>query len=212
VLVDATASMGQADAGRPHWSRLDAARALTACVLELAVRQGDRFGVAAIGPSLRLVPAGAGPRHRDRCLHELAGVRAGGAWPGEVVLRPLWERIGAGQLALLLSDDFDDGAVALMARLSAARREVLNVQLLTVGERDFPFRGGHRFRDPETGAELVGAGAASRAGFLARFAAARAELDARLTSAGVRRVEHVLDEPLDAPLRRLFAPSAAERA
>src|SRR5688572_33397554 len=65
VLVDATASMGQADAERPQWSRLDAARALAACVLELAVRQGDRFGVAAIsGDGLRLVPAGAGPRHQ----------------------------------------------------------------------------------------------------------------------------------------------------
>jgi uncharacterized protein (DUF58 family) len=213
VLVDATASMGQADATRADWSRLDAARALAACVLELAVRQGDRFGVAAIaGDGLRLVPAGAGPRHRDRCLHELAAVRASGAWPAEATLRPLWERIGAGQLALLLSDDFDDGAVTLMERLSAARRDVLNVQLLTVGERDFPFRGGHRFHDPETGAELVGDGESSRAGFLQRFAAARRALDARLAAAGVRRAEYVLDEPLDRPLRQLFAPSAAERA
>ena len=60
VLVDATASMGQADDTRPDWSRLDAARALAACVLELALRQGDRFGVAAIaGDGLVLVPAGA---------------------------------------------------------------------------------------------------------------------------------------------------------
>ena len=213
VLVDATASMGQSDAARTDYSRLDAARALAACVLELAVRQGDRFGVAAIGgDGLRLVPAGAGPRHRDRCLHELRGVRAGGAWPAEAALRPLWERIGAGQLALLLSDDFDDGAVTLMERLSAARSEGLNVQLLTVGERDFPFRGGHRFVDPETGAERVGDGEATRDRFLQRFAEARRQLDARLAAAGVRRAEFVLDEPLDQPLRRLFAPVAAERA
>jgi uncharacterized protein (DUF58 family) len=212
VLVDATASMGQADATRPDWSRLDAARSLAACVLELAVRQGDRFGIAAIGgDGLRLVPAGAGPRHRDRCLHELRGARAGGAWPAEATLRPLWERIGAGQLVLLLSDDFDDGAVALMERLSAARREVLNVQLLTVGERDFPFRGGHRFVDAETGAERVGDVDAMRDGFLQRFAEARRRLDARLAAAGVRRAEFVLDEPLDQPLRRLFAPLAVER-
>ena len=213
VLVDATASMGQADDTRPDWSRLDAARALAACVLELALRQGDRFGVAAIaGDGLVLVPAGAGPRHRDRCLHALAAVRAGGAWPGEAALRPLWERIGAGQLALLLSDDFDEGAVALMERLSAARRDVHGIQILTVGERDFPYRGGHRFRDPETGAELVGDGAASREGFLRRFGAARAALAARLASAGVRHTAYVLDEPLDRPLAHLFAPSAAERA
>ena len=213
VLVDATASMGQADGTRPGWSRLDAARALAACVIELAVRQGDRFGVAAIaGDGLRLVPAGAGPRHRDRCLHELAAVRASGAWPAEGALRPLWERLGAGQLALLLSDDFDEGAVALMERLSAARRDVHGIQILTVGERDFPYRGGHRFRDPETGVEVVGDGAASRDEFLRRFGAARAALAARLASAGVRHTAFVLDEPLDRPLARLFAPSAAERA
>jgi uncharacterized protein (DUF58 family) len=213
VVVDATASMGQADAERPHWSRLDAARALAACVFELAVRQGDRFGAAAVsGDGLKLVPAGAGPRHRDRCLHALAGVRAGGAWPAEGALRPLWERIGPGQLALLLGDDFDDGAVALMERLSAARRDVFNVQILTVGERDFPYAGGHRFRDPESGAELVGDGAAMRDAFLRRFAEARAALAARLAAAGVRHAEFVLDEPLDRPLRRLFAPAAAERA
>jgi hypothetical protein len=98
-----------------------------------------------------------------------------------------------------------------MERLSAARREVLNVQLLTVGERDFPFRGGHRFVDTETGAERVGDGDAMRDGFLQRFAEARRRLDARLAAAGVRRAEFVLDEPLDQPLRRLFAPVAAER-
>jgi uncharacterized protein (DUF58 family) len=212
LLVDATASMAQDDAARPGWSRLAAAKGLAACVAELALRQGDRFGMAVLrGDGVRLVPPGSSVRQRDRLFIELHGLAAEGRWPNAEQLRPVWERIGAGQLALLLSDDFDDGAVALMARLSAARREVLNIQLLTVGERDFPFRGGHRFRDPETGAELVGDGAASRDGFLKRFAAARSELDARLAAAGVRRVEHVLDEPLDAPLRRLFAPTAAER-
>ena len=96
--------------------------------------------------------------------------------------------------------------------MSAARREVLNIQLLTAEERDFPFRGGHRFRDPESEAELIGDGAAARADFLARFGAAREALQARLAASGVRRVEYFLDQPLDAPLRRLLAPQAAERA
>ncbi|WP_374473485.1 DUF58 domain-containing protein [Arenimonas sp.] len=213
VLVDATASMAQGDAARPGWTRLDAARALAACVFELALRQGDRFGLAAIsGDGLHLVPPGAGPRHRDRCLLELQGLRARGEWPDETRLRPLWERIGAGQLVLLLGDDFDEGAMVLMEKLSAARREVLNIQLLTAEERDFPFRGGHRFRDPETEAELIGDGVAARADFLARFAAAREALQGRLAASGVRRVEYFLDQPLDAPLRRLLAPQAAERA
>jgi uncharacterized protein (DUF58 family) len=213
VVVDATASMAQGDQARPRWSRLDAARALAACVFELALRQGDRFGLAVIGgDGLRMVPAGAGPRQRDRCLLELQGLRAHGRWPDEARLRPLWERIGAGQLVVLVSDDFDEGAVALAERLSAARREVLNVQVLTAEERDFPFRGGHRFRDAESGEERLSDAASARADFIAAFAEARRQLGARLAASGVRRSEYFLDEPLDQPLRRLLAPQAADRA
>ena len=49
--------------------------------------------------------------------------------------------------------------------------------------------------------------------FLRRFAEARAELHLRLDRVGVRRADHVLDQPLDQPLRRLFgAHDAAEYA
>jgi uncharacterized protein (DUF58 family) len=85
------------------------------------------------------------------------------------------------------------------------------VQILTAEERDFPFAGGHRFRDVEGGHEdlLTDAGAA-RAGYLEAFAAARRELEARLAGAGIAHATHVLDEPLDIPLRRLFAPARRE--
>ena len=212
VIIDTTASMAQGDAARPGWSRLEAARALAACVFELALRQGDRFGLVAIGGAgLRLVPADTGPRQRDRCLLELHGLSAQGAWPEESRLRPLWERIGAGHLTLLLSDDFDEAALTLVEKLSAARREVLNLQILTAEERDFPFRGGHRFRDPETGAERLSDGASAREDFLAAFTGARRALGVRLAASGVHRIEYFLDEALDQPLRRLFAPQAAER-
>src|SRR5690606_23010255 len=136
VVLDASASMGQAEPG--SGSRLDAARTLAACVFELALRQGDR------------------------CLLALAGLSAEGGWPDGAGLRPLWERIAAGHLVLLLSDDLDEAAATLMEKLSAARREVLNIQLLTSEERDFPFRGGHRFIEPESGRELSSDGAAAR--------------------------------------------------
>jgi uncharacterized protein (DUF58 family) len=89
---------------------------------------------------------------------------------------------------------------------------VLAVQLLTVEERDFPFAGGHRFVDPETGVELLGDGPAMRADFVERFAAAQAALAARLAAGGVGLATHVLDEAIDAPLRALFgAREAAAR-
>ena len=206
LLIDASASMAQSDASRPDWSRLDAAKAIAACAIELALRQNDRFGLAvAGGDGVHVLAAGGGPRHRDRCLLELQRLSARGAWPDETRLRPLWERIGARSLVLLLSDCFDEAVVDLAERFAAARREVVGVQLLTVEERDFPFRGGHRFRDPETGEERLADGAAVRDEFLVRFGAARETLAARFAASGIRHVGYVLDEPLDAPLRRLFA-------
>jgi uncharacterized protein (DUF58 family) len=205
ILIDASASMAQEDAARPGWSRLDAAKSLAACIGELAMRQGDRFGLVALhDDGLRLIAPDAGMRQRDRLLLELHGLSARGAFPAVEQLTPLWDRVGAHDLVVMLSDCFDEAGVALMQRLSAARREVLAIQLLTVEERDFPFRGGYRFRDPETGEELLGDGTALRSEFLRRFDEARDALHARLDSSGIRHASYVLDQELDLPLRRLF--------
>lgn len=212
LLLDASASMGQVDAARPGWCRLDAARALAAACIALALRQGDRFGLAVVADGqLELVPAGSGLRQRDRCHLVLQQLQARGGWPDEAGLRPLWERIGAGDLLLMLADHFEDASVALLERLAAAGREVSSVQILTAEERDFPFRGGHRFRDVERGRELLADAAAARAGYLDAFAAAQAHLAARLSAAGITHAVHVMDEPLDTPMRRLLAaPRRAE--
>jgi uncharacterized protein (DUF58 family) len=210
VLIDATASMAQCDAKRPEWSRLQAAKAQAACVIELALRQGDRFGVIAVNDSgLTVVNAGNGPRHRDACLLALSRVHAQGGWPNEAQCRPIWERIGANSLVLVLSDDFEEGCVSLAERLAKARRDVLNIQILTAEERDFPFQGGHRFLDVETGQELLSDAETSRAAFVTRFAAARRALAARLAASGITYLEYYLDQPLDAPLRRLFTQGKA---
>jgi uncharacterized protein (DUF58 family) len=205
LLLDLSASMAQHDADRTRGTRRDAACVLAACLAELAVRQGDRIGAIGVAEEgLRFVPAAQGPRHRDRLRLELAQWPARGGWPPEGALRPVWERVHAGELLVAFSDGFDDGLLALLEKLAAARREVVFVQLLTGEERDFPYRGGRRFVDPETGGELLGDGAASREAFLARFAQARAALDARLDAAGIRHAVAWLDRPLDAPLRTLF--------
>lgn len=210
VLIDATASMAQCDAKRPGWSRLQAAKAQAACVIELALRQGDRFGVIAVNDAgLTVVNAGNGTRHRDACLLALSRVEALGGWPNEAQCRPIWERIGANSLVLVLSDDFEEGCVALAERLAKARRDVLNIQILTAEERDFPFRGGHRFLDVESGQELLSDALTSRAAFVTRFAAARRALAARLAASGITYLDYYLDQPLDAPLRRLFTQGKA---
>ncbi len=206
LLLDTSASMAQADQARRDWTRLQAACALAACVAQLALQQGDAFGLIAIGgDGVRLVPAGHGLRQRDRVHLQLHALRAQGRWPAHATLAPVWERIAGNDLVVMIGDGFDDTAIALAERLARAGRDVVHLQLLTAEERDFPFRDGHRFRDPETGDELLGDGALLRAGYLARFAEARRTLDARLQAAGIRHDTGFLDEPIDAPLQRLAA-------
>lgn len=205
VLIDASASMAQADRARPDWSRFDAARLLALCVAELAMMQGDRFGWM----TLREGALGVADPHRgraqyDRMQVELSRIEPAGSFAEAATLAPLWERISARDLVIFLSDCFDEAGIAMIERLAKAGREVLAVQMLTVEERDFPFDGGYRFRDQETAEELVSDGAALRDTFLARFAAAREALGERLDAAGIRHTAYVLDEPVDAPLQAFF--------
>ncbi len=204
ILIDATASADQRDRADPDRSRLDHITATAACVVELALQQGDRFGLIAInGDGVQVVAAGSGARQRDRIHLLLHRLRAHGRWPAAAALRPVWERVQSTDLLLALGDGFDDAGTVLLERLAAARRDVMQVQILTADERDFPFTDGHRFRDPETGEELLGDGRAIRADYLARFAEAQGVLQARLQRGGIAHVIAYIDQPLDAPLRQL---------
>lgn len=210
LLLDASASAGQADLARPAYTRLDALRGVAACAADIALRQGDRFGLIVFGgDGVQLVPAAAGARQRDRLWLALYGLQARGGWPPLAQQRVAWERSAADDLVLMLGDGFDEAGIALAERLAAARREVVQLQVLGADERDFPFRGGHRFRDPETGEELLGDAAALRADYLRRFGQAMREREARWQAAGIRHATQYLDEPLDAGLQRLFGAEAA---
>lgn len=205
ILIDASASMAQADRSAPDFPRLDAAKLLTLCIAELALMQGDRFGwIALQDGALGLAEPRGGRAQTDRLQIEFARLSAAGRFPDAGTLAPLWERIGVHDLVLFLSDCFDEGGIALIERLAKAGREVLAVQILTTEERDFPFDGGYRFIDQENGAAVVGDGKALRETFLSRFAAARAALDERLDKAGIRHTAFVLDEPIDRPLHVFF--------
>ncbi|WP_286074653.1 DUF58 domain-containing protein [Stenotrophomonas sp. 59] len=205
LLLDATASAGQADRAAPQRTRLDHMRGVAACLVELALQQGDRFGLLTInGDGLQLVPAANGARQRDRVYLQLQALQARGGWPAPDRLRPLWERVRPGDLLLAIGDGFDEAGIVLLEQLASARREVALLQILTADERDFPFDAGHRFRDPETGEELLGDGAAIRTDYLQRFADARSALQARLQASGIASATGWLDQPLDQPLQALF--------
>jgi uncharacterized protein (DUF58 family) len=209
LLVDTSASMAQADRARPEFQRLDAAKTLAACVAELALQQGDRFGLMSLAAGgVHCLPAASGVRQRDRLWLELNGLTATGPAIGNALMDPIWQRVGRGDLIVLISDGFDESIVALTERLAAAQRELIFIQIICAEERDFPFQRGCRFVDPESGEECAGESVAMRAEYLHRFGQSLQDLDARLDTAGIAHVRHVLDEPIVRPLQRLFASRA----
>ncbi len=136
LLLDATASAARPIA-RHRSARAWTMRGVAACVVELALQQGDRFGLLAInGDGLRLVPAANGARQRDRAS-ATACLQARGAWPAPDRLRPLWERVRPGDPLLAIGDGFDEAGIVLLEQLASARREVALLQILTADERDF---------------------------------------------------------------------------
>lgn len=212
LLLDASASMAQADRATPAWRRWDAACLLAACITELAIAQGDNLGLAVVGPGgLQLLPATSALRQRDALALQLARTTPQGQWPQGEVLAPLLARIGRDDLLIAISDGFEDGLTTALERLSSSGRDTWLAQLLTAEERDFPFAAGHRFVDPETGAELPGHGPALRAGYLQRFTAAQDALHGRLHAAGVHVATGHADEPANVVLARLCAQRGAAR-
>jgi uncharacterized protein (DUF58 family) len=206
VTLDCSASMLQADVAAPSRSKFDAARALGAAVIEIALRQGDRFGLLCIGQdALEWVPLGRGPQHRNRCALVLMRRTCGGAWPALAALRGAWSRIDPAAVVVGIGDGFDPAATQFALQLAATRRDVRSIALTCVDERDFELRGPLLLEDPETGARLETDGAQARDDFRASFQAARAALARELAAGGVRHVEHVLDQPLERPLRAVLA-------
>jgi uncharacterized protein (DUF58 family) len=209
IVLDATASMAQFDQARPRTTRLDIAKGIAACAIQLALQGSDRFGLVAVNDTqVQPTPSGLGARHRDRCLLALDAMRSAGRWPDTARLSPAWNMLTQRSLVLLLSDCFDDAVVEMAEKLAATSRDVCIVQILMADERDFPYRGGHLFVDTENAASLLGDADALRAEYLQRFTDARAELQARCTRVGIRLVTHFADAPIDAPLQALFGAQA----
>ncbi|MDI1253212.1 DUF58 domain-containing protein [Thermomonas sp.] len=209
IVLDATASMTQVDQARPHTTRLDIAKEIAACAIQLALQGSDRFGLVAVNDAqVQPTASGLGARHRDRCLLALDAMRSAGRWPDATRLSPAWNMLTPRSLVLLLSDCFDDAVVEMAEKLAATGRDVCIVQVLMADERDFPYRGGHLFVDTENAATLLGDADALRSEYLQRFADARAELQARCTRVGIRLATHFADTPIDAPLQALFSAQA----
>lgn len=167
LLLDASASMAFARGGRQR--KIDAARVTLGALSTLLIGQGDAVGAAILGGSapLRNLPARARSSQREAVLSLLAGAEPG----APLTLAAALDRESAGiprrSLVVIATDMVDEPEplAAALRRLAARGHETLILHVLDDDELDFGFVGQIRFRDPETGQEVLADAAAVAEGY-----------------------------------------------
>jgi len=156
LIVDCSGSMAYAGERNRGLSKFEYAQQLTAALGYLMLNQQDAVGAIAFDNRVRQsVPCRSRPSHLAAVLSAIdmrpqrERTDIGG------VFQEISPRLGRRRLVVVISDfltDIDAIGRAL-ARLRAARHEVLCFQVLDPDEAEFPFSGAVQFRDLEGSGE-----------------------------------------------------------
>jgi len=205
IALDTSASMAQPSFTHPQLSKLHYAKCWIATLCWLLHRQGERFSLLALNDGeMRHIPSGQGEGHHRRIALALAQLRAAGHWPGEAQLASAWKLFEQPCQVVLVSDFFERGQEisTFAARLQAAGRPCLPLQLLVEAEETFPFSSELKIRDPESPAITELDAGAQRADYLRAFGAAQKQLAARFAARECPLTSVAIERPLEQSLRR----------
>jgi len=206
IVLDTSASMQQPSFTYPALRKLQYAKCWIATLCWLLYRQGDRFSLLALNDAgIRRVPEGQGESHHRRIALELEQLEAHGHWPDESRLAAVWQYFEQPCQVVLVSDFFEqhEGAAqsAFAARLHAANRPCLPLQILVEAEETFPFTGELKILDPEgSGIRELGA-RQQRQEYLRAFAAAQSRLRARFAARECPLTTSTVETPVEQSLR-----------
>jgi uncharacterized protein (DUF58 family) len=215
VVVDASASMGAArggEDGKRRWANV-----LAAALVRVAAAQGDvacaavLAGRPIVGGFLR--GRAAFERAAEVLAHDGAEGSDARAGAQERGLEAATRRVALGAGWLVIFSDFLDDAPPLLALLAEARARgarVVAVRLEAARERDFPFAGAARLRDPESGAIVETFGPAAKPRYEQARAAHRARVEAQLVAHGVLLVDAWTDGKPEEALLRLVEAIASQ--
>ncbi len=203
VLLDATASMTSVDA-----SKFQRARVLAACAAAVGVFGGDQVRVGAFRDgSIAWHPRLRNPTGLPRLFRWLSEARPSGDASLDAVARASAQATAPSDLLLVVSDWMLDGVEAALSRWSAARQDVVAVQVLAPEEVDPSAigSGGLRLVDAESGDSMdVTLDASDLERYGRELRSWQSELAELVTRAGGRWSTHVSDQPLDETLFRAW--------
>jgi uncharacterized protein (DUF58 family) len=189
LVVDRSASL---EFGTAACTKADLAVAGAAAVAHLASRGGNRVGAVIVGSDGAVgLPARSGRDHLRAVLHRIVTSRPG-AGPADLApaLRRLTRPGHRRGLVVLVSDLLAPEGWARAVRATAARHEVLAVEVVDPRELDLPAVGELSLVDPETGrARQVRTSPQLRRRYAAAAADQREAIAATLRSVGADHLQ-----------------------
>jgi uncharacterized protein (DUF58 family) len=185
LLLDVSGSMGYGSAGI---TKFEYGSYLAAALAYLLNRQRDAVGLLAFDHDLVAhLPPSTRPGHLRALLVALDRLRPGARSDVARPLTRLAEALTRRGLVVLISDLLDDPerVVTGLRHVRFRGMEVLVFQLLDPAELRLPFGGASRFRDLESGEEVVASPSAARPDYLRKIRELTAGYERSLRSAGI---------------------------
>jgi uncharacterized protein (DUF58 family) len=185
LLLDVSASMGY---GSGPLTKLQYGSYLAASLAYLLSRQRDAVGLMAFDHDVVThLPPSTRPRHLRSLLVALDALRPGTRSDLARPLNRLAAALARRGLVVVISDLLDDPdrVVEGLRHVRFRGMEVIVFQVLDHAELTFPFAGATRFRDVESGAEVVTQPAEAREEYLRRMTALTEHYARALPAAGV---------------------------
>jgi uncharacterized protein (DUF58 family) len=200
IMLDVSASMTYASG---EVSKLAYGSYLAAALAYLMHRQRDAVGLVAFDQQIvDRLPASTRPGHLKSVLLSLSRLQAGTRSDVSKPMHQLAEALARRSMSVVISDLLDDPAAVAsgLKHLRFRGTDVIVFHILDPAELTFPFQEPARFKDVETGAELVAAPLAIRKEYLRRLESLLATYERELRGAGIDYVRLDTSTPLDTAL------------
>jgi len=206
LMVDTSASLGF---GSVVMTKAERVAEISAVLALSAVRSGDRVGLLTFGSEVTgYVPPGKGRRHALGIVGRILEAEGTGRSAHlDRALSYTGRMLHRRSLLFLISDFRFAPETSRLLRATAARHDVVGINVYDPREVHFPPLGRMRLADPETGRESVvdTSSRSWRREFARRVAERRERRRELCSSSGVDLVSVSTAEDLVVPLRRFFA-------
>ena len=224
IVLDCSASMDVSshivDAQHSPWNKLEYAKHLAATFGYIAQQQGDNLGFLALSTQgITCLPPGSGIKQWQRMIGKLTTLKSGEVFPGSKLFNYYASALQQPNLVFVISDFYQQNQEIndFLKQIHISNNEVVAIQLQTEQELSFDYKGVTRFKDLETGEELLLDAKTAKEQYFANFINQQQQLKSELDTLGVALNSFNINDPMDAILAeylnaRIRIPIANRRA